>query len=238
MAVSDLNQQRIGSARASGGISTDPIYQAVLSTLTSLSLSGTILDYGAGTGSLTQILCTMSCFTRVLAVDVVDFSASVRHPKLEWLFRDLNDKCPVDDESCDAVVAVEVIEHLENPRFVAREWFRLLKPSGVVIMSTPNNESWRSILSLLFRGHFVAFTGPSYPAHITALLTDDIERIMREAGFEHLDFRFTNHGCIPKLTSMTWQRASFGKLRGLRYSDNIVCIGRKSPLRSQKQTTE
>ena len=35
------------------------------------------------------------------------------------------------------MVSAEVIEHLENPRGVAREWFRLLRPGGSVLLSTP-----------------------------------------------------------------------------------------------------
>src|SRR3712207_8867553 len=49
------------------------------------------------------------------------------------------------------------------------EWFRLLRPGGTLIATTPNNESWRAILSLIARGHFIAFTDAGYPAHLTAL---------------------------------------------------------------------
>jgi 2-polyprenyl-3-methyl-5-hydroxy-6-metoxy-1,4-benzoquinol methylase len=50
--------------------------------------------------------------------------------------------------SFDGAIAAEVIEHLENPRQVAREWFRSLKRGGTLILSTPNNESIRSLMAL------------------------------------------------------------------------------------------
>jgi 2-polyprenyl-3-methyl-5-hydroxy-6-metoxy-1,4-benzoquinol methylase len=140
---------------------------------------------------------------------------------------------PLGDAACDVIVAVEVIEHLENPRFVAAEWFRLLKPGGVVLLSTPNNESWRSLLSLVFRGHFNAFLDRGYPAHITALLRTDLERIMAETGFEGVRFSFTDSGCTPRFTRGTWQQISHGKLKGLRYSDNVICSARKPPIDSR-----
>ena len=146
---------------------------------------------------------------------------------IDWIYADLNEPLPIPDATYDLVVAAEVVEHLENPRCLAREWFRLLRPGGALIVSTPNNESWRSLVSLLCRGHFAAFTGASYPAHITALLRQDLARILGEAGFEGIDFHFTHHGLVPKLTALTWQQVSFGLLRGVRYSDNTVCTARK-----------
>lgn len=129
------------------------------------------------------------------------------------------------------IVAAEVVEHLENPRSVAREWFRLLRPGGLAVLSTPNNESWRSVVSFVFRGSFVAFNDASYPAHITALVRSDLRRLLVEAGFDEPAFHFTDHGLVPRLTGLTWQRLSGTRLRGIRYSDNIICSASK-PTRS------
>jgi 2-polyprenyl-3-methyl-5-hydroxy-6-metoxy-1,4-benzoquinol methylase len=110
---------------------------------------------------------------------------------------------------------------------VVREWFRLLKPGGWLLFSTPNNESVRSLLALVCRGHYSAFGETSYPAHITALLRKDLERITREAGFEMIQFHFTDHGILPKAKRLTWQVLSAALLRGLRFSDNLLAVCRK-----------
>lgn len=222
-----LGQRRVAAARASGGASADPIYDAILKALAECPTAGAVLDFGAGKGSLAHRLCARDPFTHVVAADIMAFPDHRTHPKLEWVFGDLNRPLRMGDARFDLIVAAEVVEHLENPRFVAREWFRLLKPGGRVILSTPNNESWRSLLSLLFRGHFVAYVGSCYPAHITPLLRADLARVLREAGFDGVEFSFTDCGSLPKLTRMTWQRLSFGRLKGLRYSDNLLCIARK-----------
>jgi 2-polyprenyl-3-methyl-5-hydroxy-6-metoxy-1,4-benzoquinol methylase len=119
-----------------------------------------------------------------------------------------------------------VIEHLENPRQVAREWFRILKPGGTLILSTPNNESIRSLMALLVRGHYVAFLDSCYPAHITALLRKDLVRILTEAGFSDVRFHFTDHGGLPKLPAVSWQQVSWGLLNGCRFSDNVIATAR------------
>jgi 2-polyprenyl-3-methyl-5-hydroxy-6-metoxy-1,4-benzoquinol methylase len=139
---------------------------------------------------------------------------------------DLNDADAIPADRFDLVIAAEAIEHLENPRQVAREWFRILKPGGTLILSTPNNESIRSLLSLLVFGHHVAFLDSCYPAHITALLRKDLMRILSEAGFSDVRFHFTNHGGLPKLPAVSWQRVSLGLLNGCRFSDNVIATAK------------
>lgn len=227
MTHENLDCMRLTAAECSKGISSGPIYAKVLHLVDSLKISGKVIDYGAGIGNLSKRLCAKDDFSQVTAVDIAQFPGALQHPKLQWLYCDLNTSIPVSNESYDAVISCEVIEHLENPRSLAREWFRILKPGGHLVLSTPNNESWRSIISLIVRGHFAEFTGTSYPAHITALLRTDLQRVLSEAGFQHIAFSFTDHGAIPALTNYTWQAVSAGFLKGLRYSDNFFCTANK-----------
>jgi 2-polyprenyl-3-methyl-5-hydroxy-6-metoxy-1,4-benzoquinol methylase len=144
---------------------------------------------------------------------------------------DLNDADAIPADSFDVVIVAEVIEHLENPRRVAREWFRILKPGGTLISSTANNESIRSLMALLVRGHDVAFLDSCYPAHITAMLRKDLLRILTEADSLDVRFHFTNHGGLPKLQAVSWQQISLGLLKGCRFSDNIIATARASAMR-------
>ena len=69
-------------------------------------------------------------------------------------------------------------------------------------------------MALFVRGHFVAFGATSYPAHITALLRRDVQRILVEAGFIDIHVSYTNHGGIPGRPSITWQKLTADLLRG------------------------
>jgi len=221
-----LKFNRLKAAEASGGISNNVIYSMFERILIQIDAKGDILDFGAGAGNLTKRLQKMQRFSAITAADLLGRPPGISE-QIEWLNCDLNDKIAAPDKSFDVIISAEVIEHLENPRALMREWSRMLRPGGKLVFSTPNNESWRSLLALLWRGHFVVFGDTCYPAHITALLRKDIERILKETAFSAPKFIFTNVGRFPKFPQLTWQSISFGFLKGLRFSDNLMVISQK-----------
>jgi 2-polyprenyl-3-methyl-5-hydroxy-6-metoxy-1,4-benzoquinol methylase len=219
-------QNRRRAAELSGGISSDPIYSAIQRVIADRDLRGKILDYGAGVGQFVRRLLSLQRFEQIAAADILPVPADLVG-KVEWIAQDLNLPILNHDEIFDAVIAAEVVEHLENPRAMMRDLFRVLRPGGTAIISTPNNESWRAIFSLLIRGHYVAFGDTSYPAHIVALLRKDFDRIFQEAQFHAPEFQYTDEGGLPGKPDVTWQAVTFGLLHGLRFSDNIIAVATK-----------
>ena len=78
---------------------------------------------------------------------------------------DLNSFLPFQTASFDAVDLVEVIEHIENQPQLIREIARVLKPDGVVLISTPNVLNVMSRVRFLFTGFL---RGRVRPAHYTS----------------------------------------------------------------------
>ena len=169
----------------------------------------------------------MNLFSSIAAADILPKPFDLP-PEALWIDPGLDEPLAKPDESFDVILCSEVIQCLENPRAVAREFFRLLRSNGTVILSTPNNESVRAIAALWIQGQFVSFGQSSYPYHKTALLRTDLDRLLGEAGFEDREFFYSNYGGLPKRPSLTWQRISGGWLAGKRFSDNIFAIARKA----------
>jgi 2-polyprenyl-3-methyl-5-hydroxy-6-metoxy-1,4-benzoquinol methylase len=223
-------RKHLRDALVSNGTSGDEIYSLVLRLCSECRLGGRTLDFGAGRGVLISALLGGGYNGQITGADIMS-----RPPDLpvgiEWIETDLNLPLPLPDECFDLIIAAEVIEHLENPRATFREYHRLLRPGGTLLLTTPNQESIRSLCALLFGGHFVAFRGASYPAHITALVRLDLSRLCAEAGFMVPRFHFSNRGGIPKLPKLQWQTISLGLLKGRFFSDNLAITAEKAASR-------
>jgi SAM-dependent methyltransferase len=214
------------SAEASGGTSADWIYAAIERVLAVRAAEGRVLDLGAGKGGLTLRLAGSERFSSVTAADLMPRPSGLPQA-ISWVCGDLNSPLALPGGSFDTVVASEVIEHLENPRAFLREIFRLLAPGGLCVVSTPNCDNLRSLISLAVRGHHWAFGPRSYPAHITPLCRIDLERCFGEVDLREITFHYTDRGGIPGRPRITWQRVSFGRLRGRLFADNVIVSGRR-----------
>jgi 2-polyprenyl-3-methyl-5-hydroxy-6-metoxy-1,4-benzoquinol methylase len=217
-------------ARLSEGCSLPAIYAGVAAAVDAVHPSGgTLVDVGCGSGALWSVL--RPAFARYVGVDIVRYDGFPTDAEL--VTGNLDDgPLPLADEYADVVASVETIEHLENPRAFMRQLARVVKPGGVVVVSTPNQLSLLSKLTLVLKNQFNAFQeAPGlYPAHLTALLEIDLLRIARECGLVEQTIHYTNSGRIP-FTPINWPRW----LRGRLFSDNIILTARK-PAISQPST--
>lgn len=99
-----------------------------------------VLDAAAGNGFLTVWL-----YDRGFRVTAVDLDPAKWACQSVGCTRvDLNSILPYETDTFDFVVSVETIEHLENPFQFLREIYRVLKPGGHMIVSTPNVHSFKS----------------------------------------------------------------------------------------------
>jgi SAM-dependent methyltransferase len=62
----------------------------------------------------------------------------------------LSEKIPFKDKSFDMVLSSESIEHFANPDKFLREVHRVLKPKGLLVITTPNLSSWLNRILFLF----------------------------------------------------------------------------------------
>jgi 2-polyprenyl-3-methyl-5-hydroxy-6-metoxy-1,4-benzoquinol methylase len=222
-----LYERRLDAARVTKGTSKSAVYRMLLDAASGvLKPNAQLLEFGAGTGQLITLLRESGFGGPITGADILP-KPELPGCDVAWIDADLNEPLPAAAASFDAVISTEVIEHLENPRAVFREFRRLLRNGGVLLVTTPNQESLRSLLSLVVRGHYVDFLDGSYPAHITPLVRTDFIRLCAENGFERPQFRYSNAGGVPSAPFISWQQLSAGLLKGRPFSDNLAMISRK-----------
>jgi ubiquinone/menaquinone biosynthesis C-methylase UbiE len=150
----------------------------------------THLDVGAGTGRLVQLFRDRFK-TRTSACDYTDKLIKVPGQKIDIV--DLNRQpFPYPDATFDIVTMTEVVEHLERYREVLRDLFRITKPGGTVILTTPNILNLNSRLRNLWFGYAVLF-GPlpvrnsalySTGGHINPVSYFYLAHSLIDAGFD------------------------------------------------------
>jgi hypothetical protein len=94
-----------------------------------------------------------------------------------------------------------------------------------VVVTTPNQLSLLSLLTLLSKRRFSAFQDSHYPAHRTALLESDLQRIATAAGLADLDVAYSQRGRLP--LAGAHYPVSLARLFPRALSDNLMVIGRR-----------
>ena len=155
---------------------------------------GPLLDVGAGDGTLATRLRDDGF--EVKAVDL--FTKDFQPTDIEIRAANLNAGIPFADGEFQFVVATEVIEHLENPWHFVRELYRVTKPGGVVIISTPNLANAYTRLWFALTGRLFNFLESAYRGigHITPVYLWNLER-MSEGKFD-VEQVTVNASPVPK----------------------------------------
>jgi methionine biosynthesis protein MetW len=113
----------------------------------------TLLDLGCGDGEFTARVSEQVRAAKIIGIDIMPENLiAARTRGIIGIEADLNAALPVNDETIDVVIASNVIEHVYDTDLFVKEMYRVLRPGGYAIVSTPNLAAWYNILFLVL-GH-------------------------------------------------------------------------------------
>jgi SAM-dependent methyltransferase len=167
-----------------------------------------VLDLGCGEGALAQRLWDAGYF--VIGVDKereafrgcgphfihADFD---RPEEAEKALRDWMAKA-------DLVLAVEIIEHLRRGWDFLELCYKLARPGGQLVVTTPNVASWWSRFWFLLRGELWGFGTESWadPGHVHPYTAVELKNLVEEVGFRVCGVYLG--GCLPIIWGYNWKR--------------------------------
>jgi 2-polyprenyl-3-methyl-5-hydroxy-6-metoxy-1,4-benzoquinol methylase len=148
-----------------------------------------VLEVGCSTGYFTKYLVERGCNVVGIEIDpdaATKASAWADHVVVGTL-DDSDLWNEVKDESFDAIVLGDVLEHLRDPLTALRQAARKLKPSGFIVTSLPNVAHGDVRIALL-QGRFqYAETGLLDRTHMRFFTLESIRTLLNEAGLVVVD---------------------------------------------------
>ena len=148
------------------------------------------VELGCGSGDGPDALAHL--YADTVGIDISRARLELRSkPPVGWRFvlSNLDDVFPLEDQSVDALLANQVIEHISDPVAFAKEALRVLKPDGIFVVTTPNIRYAKHVWRLVFRGlgpetaNSNTLDGVWDDGHIHYFTHRDLRKVFLDTGF-------------------------------------------------------
>lgn len=141
------------SSTLTGEIAPEHFVKAILELVENRRY-GKYLDIGCNDGRITWEISTRAEVSETWGIDIAEKALEIAKERgIKPVYFDLNEKkkLPFPENHFDIITCLETIEHVLFPDYLIKEIYRVLKPSGYVIISTPRLDSLY-VISLLILG--------------------------------------------------------------------------------------
>jgi len=162
----------------SGGAKSQSAAKVLAAYLSASRDLGSVLDVGCGDG--TMLLAVAQRASKLTGIDSMDQAVELTQaqvPASEVILADVEEGLPFAAQTFDTVLFCDVIEHLRQPVFSLEELFRVTRPAGQILMSTPNSDS------LIRRLKGKAWFGLSDPSHVIFYTMFSLTHLLETVGF-------------------------------------------------------
>ncbi|HEX5254436.1 MAG TPA: class I SAM-dependent methyltransferase [Mycobacterium sp.] len=164
-------------------------HEVVYQRLAERCVDADVLEAGCGEGYGADLIAGVA--RRVIAVDYDEAAVAhvrSRYPRVDVMQANLA-QLPLPDASVDIVVNFQVIEHLWDQTQFVVECARVLRPSGLLLMSTPNRITFSP-----------GRDTPINPFHTRELNAAELTQLLIGGGFADVSISGLFHG--PRLREM------------------------------------
>ena len=215
---------------ASDKITSDnPIHQRLLKAyyLAQEYTRGELLEVGCGEGRGVEMLQKGSkSFTAIDKIGEVIKRLSQQYPDGTFIQANIPPLSELEDNSFDLVVSFQVIEHIKNDKLFLQEIYRVLKPGGIALITTPNikktltrnpwhiREYTAPQLSSLARGIFdeVSLKGITGNDTVMAYYEQNKKSVEKITRWDILNLQYRLPACMLKIPYDLLNRMNRNKL--------------------------
>jgi SAM-dependent methyltransferase len=182
--------------------------------------TGAVLEVGSGSGKILRTLAAHRPGLHVYGCDISDWTPP---PGIEFELM-TSDDLPFDDATFDAVLVVDVLEHVPNPERLVREILRVLKPTGRFVGFVPIEGEQRSLYSF-YRKLLGDDLYVRTKHHVNAFTYADVARLL-ERRFDLVDTSHIYHWLGHAMDATFFAAARLPQLANFWWRDNKYYAGK------------
>ncbi len=147
-----------------------------------------ILDIGCGGGLVCEPLARLGANVTGADADPVAIETATAHAKSSGLKIDYQNK-PAEEikKQFDVVLALEIIEHVQEPEAFVQNISKLVKPGGLVIFSTLNRNPKSFLLGIVAAEYILRWVPQGTHSWKKFIRPSELARMARLTGFEPYD---------------------------------------------------
>lgn len=157
-----------------------------------------LLEVGCAKGFLMRMCDRDGVLTHGIEVSSYAAKEAKKYTRGRVVCQSAEESYPFDDRYFDVVASFEVVEHLRRPERALAEMYRVLKPGGTLVISTPNSRSMRRLLGVFFR----RFRDRDV-THVNVRPAWRWKKALRDAGFMSVETRAEHFMGCPTLRVKT-----------------------------------
>ncbi len=149
-----------------------------------------IVDFGCGNGMVLRNLRKLTPKSNFIGIDISAAAIKQAHQKntdVKFFRVDDGDDIPLKSNSIDYILAGDVIEHVYDTESMFKEFYRILKKNGQILITTPYYGLIKNILIVLI--NFDLVFDPKGP-HIRFFTKKSLTVSLMEVGFSIKKFGY------------------------------------------------
>jgi SAM-dependent methyltransferase len=182
---------------------------------------GKVLEVGSGSGKILRTLAAHRPGLHVHGCDIADWT-----PPAGIEFRLMGSDIPYEDASFDAVLVVDVLEHVPDPEHLVREIVRVLKPEGRFVGFVPIEGERRSFYAL-YRKLLGEDLYVRTKHHVNAFTYADVARLL-DSRFHLADTSYIYHWFGHAMDATFFAAARLPQLAKFWWQDNKYYAGKQT----------
>jgi 2-polyprenyl-6-hydroxyphenyl methylase/3-demethylubiquinone-9 3-methyltransferase len=177
---------------ANAEVSHGYLYPVVSRFLKDVPSGAIVVDAGCGNGSFLSLFCKRNWQLNGFDASPTGIEiARNTYPEIAFYLEDgqlISSDLSKLIAQTDVVISTEVIEHLYNPRGFLKNCFDLLKPGGMLVITTPYHGYLKNLVMAATGTMDRHFTVLWDHGHIKFWSRKTLEQALRETGFTNIEF--------------------------------------------------